>query len=125
MSTPTPTLKELPPKKGSILELRSVNEDFDGKLVEFLKDDPENDGKIYVGYLDDEESKLRVKIICCRRPDIKPLELADLYGVTPEKIEDEEDNCPVFITREKRIKRKRRERAFRKRIKVKFPEDER
>ena len=55
MTTPAPTLEELPLQKGSILELHSIGEEYDGTIVEYLKTDKENPGKIFVLFLDDDD----------------------------------------------------------------------
>ena len=69
-----PTLEELPPVKGSILELHSIgSRDFDGLIVEFVSID-KNSGKYYVASMKDDQG-LRVKPKLCRRPQIKPLKL--------------------------------------------------
>ena len=79
--TPAPTFEELPLEKGSILELHSINADFDGLMVEFLEVDKattklrvsamqaSQDGKI------EEGQHMLVKPRACRRPALKPLKL--------------------------------------------------
>ncbi|KAL3908293.1 MAG: hypothetical protein SGARI_003130, partial [Bacillariaceae sp.] len=76
-----PTFEELPLERGSILELHSINSDFDGLIVEFLEVDKDTgkfrvealkgseDGKIQAG------QNMLIKAKGCRRPDLKPLKL--------------------------------------------------
>ncbi len=75
--TPAPTLGGTSTTKGSILELHSINEEFDGKLSRVLEGDEDKgeSDKIFVRFLDNEEKRFRVKKMCCRRPDIKPFKL--------------------------------------------------
>ncbi|KAL3907284.1 MAG: hypothetical protein SGARI_003607 [Bacillariaceae sp.] len=91
MSTPAPSLEELPPEQGTILELHSIGEkDFDGVLVEFNKIDKAT-GKFFVTFLEKEQEDqgLRVKPKCCKRPDIKPFALRKtLYGLAEKFHQD-------------------------------------
>jgi hypothetical protein len=79
MTTPAPSLEALPPERGTILEIHSIDDAFNGKLVEFVKIDKESGGeKVFVNSLEDEEQFMRVKVKCCRRPGIKPLKLRQI-----------------------------------------------
>ncbi|KAL3902840.1 MAG: hypothetical protein SGILL_010675 [Bacillariaceae sp.] len=80
-ATAAPSLEDLPPQRGTILELHSIgDEEFDGLLVEFVRIDKESHSstKYYCTALQDESRNMRVKAKCCRRPDIKPLALRRL-----------------------------------------------
>ena len=76
-TTPAPSLEELPPEQGTVLELCNIgSKKYDGMLVEFRSKDKQNPGKYFVDFLDgDDDGGMRVKAVCCRRPAIKSLQL--------------------------------------------------
>ncbi|KAL3940943.1 MAG: hypothetical protein SGARI_000783, partial [Bacillariaceae sp.] len=88
-STPAPSLEELPPEKGTILELHSTgSEEYDGMVVEFLRAD-KNPKYYQVLPLKEQasgdeagtETKSRTRTIeskFCKRPEIKPPKLREL-----------------------------------------------
>jgi hypothetical protein len=94
MATPAPSLEDLPPERGTILELHSIGRpDFDGMLVEFYCID-KSTGKYSVISLDEREQPMKVKAKCCKRPDIKPLELRELLSSLSLVIRREFDKEP-------------------------------
>ncbi|KAL3917690.1 MAG: hypothetical protein SGILL_004591, partial [Bacillariaceae sp.] len=79
-STAPPSFGELPPEKGTILELHSIgHDDWNGKLVEFHSKEKGTDNFFVRFYppkedkFDDSAGGIRVKSKCCRRPAMKPL----------------------------------------------------
>ena len=81
-SAAPPSLEEMPPNAGTILELHSIAPGWDGMLVVFEKPDKVNAGKLFAWPLNGKDGNgnptdqaFRVKEICCRRPDIKPFKL--------------------------------------------------
>ncbi|KAL3937767.1 MAG: hypothetical protein SGARI_001995 [Bacillariaceae sp.] len=103
--TPAPSLDELPPEKGAILELHNISEEYDGKiveseeyngkLVEFIKVDKET-GKYFVLPLkididgseeEDENAQFtRLKPKGCHRPDLKPMKLRAVLACLANQI---------------------------------------
>ena len=73
---PAPSLQDLPPEKGSVLELHSINKEFNGMPVEYQSYDTEKE-KYSVRVIGDLQQIMMVKPRACKRPDIKPLELRE------------------------------------------------
>ncbi|KAL3906123.1 MAG: hypothetical protein SGARI_004144, partial [Bacillariaceae sp.] len=94
-TTPAPSLEDLPPEQGTILELFNIGSDeYAGMLVEFRSLDKKN-GKYFVDFLDDQDGSkdgMRVKVKCCRRPAIKSLALRKLLA---EIILNMAENCKL------------------------------
>jgi hypothetical protein len=82
MSTPAPSLEDMPPEKGTILQLHSIDAKWDGKLVEFLGPVKDN-GKYLVQSFDGEEEDMTVKPKVCKQPGIQPLAMrVVLYNIS-------------------------------------------
>ena len=89
--TPAPSLDELRPEKGTLLQLHSINDEYNGMLVEYHGTQKET-GKFLVvpfkidvdgteeGEVDDDAKFIRVKPKVCRRPDLKPLKMRRLLA---------------------------------------------
>ncbi|KAL3908263.1 MAG: hypothetical protein SGARI_003141 [Bacillariaceae sp.] len=78
---PAPSLEDMPPERGTILELCNINDEYDGTLVEFWRVE-ERSGKYFVQVLKDDDNAevegMRVKAQCCQRPMVKPLALRQM-----------------------------------------------
>ena len=104
-SKPAPSLDELPPEKGTILELHSIGrDDWDGKLVEFHRAEKDT-GKLYVRFYrpkegDDDKDDgggIRVKAKCCRRPELKSLKFRFVLAKLASKLSKDADKCSPFV----------------------------
>ncbi|KAL3917691.1 MAG: hypothetical protein SGILL_004592 [Bacillariaceae sp.] len=72
-----PSLEEVPPERGTILELHSIDHaDFDGLIVEYHSLDKETGKYLVVPvYGDADAPAMKVKPKCCKRPEVKPYKL--------------------------------------------------
>ncbi|KAL3922484.1 MAG: hypothetical protein SGILL_002180 [Bacillariaceae sp.] len=110
-----PTLAQLPPERGTVLELHSINDEHNGMLVEYHGISKET-GKYLVVPLkmdltgdeeEDENAKFtRVKPKCCRRPTLKPLKLRQVLGNLAIQIVNSEarESSPDYASIEVKLK---------------------
>jgi hypothetical protein len=104
MSTPAPSLEDMPPEKGTILQLHSIDAKWDGKLVEFLGPVKDN-GKYLVQSFDGEEENMTVKPKVCKQPGIQPLAMrVVLYNISRTFIiEAQESDFATMVQQKKTV----------------------
>ncbi|KAL3926361.1 MAG: hypothetical protein SGARI_005634, partial [Bacillariaceae sp.] len=101
--TKAPSFKELPPQKGTLLVLHSMNDaTLDGKLVEYLRRDSDDSRNIFVGFFGSDIKLGPIRLKKCRRPDIRPYqERFVLSHLTLDFLERIKDTEKTFTAQDK------------------------
>ncbi|KAL3908510.1 MAG: hypothetical protein SGARI_003028 [Bacillariaceae sp.] len=100
IETSAPSFDELPPEKGTIMKLHSMDDakEYNGKLVEFYNIDKDT-GKYSVITYDKHAQPMKVRQYCCKRPDIKALQLrAELKRVAVSTLNEVMDKKNIDPT---------------------------